>query len=115
MPHAHPHEPPCPAPAADHPGATTSPAAYRACIPDVDPDAVLRSVRRCNGFRSWSLAPREIYQLVDCTLTVYKHHKRAPELVLDGPDAEHIRSLLARLGFEHDVAIRARQPAEDTQ
>lgn len=112
-----PHEPPCHDPAlnAAHSGATTIPAAYRACVPNIDPGTVLRNVRRCNGFRSWSLAPREIYQLADCTLTVYEHHDRAPRLVLDGPDAEQIRSLLARLGFEpHDVVINELQPTEDS-
>lgn len=94
----------------------TSTATCRARVADVNPDDVLRNIRRCNGFRSWLLAPREIYRLADSTLTVYEHHERAPELILDGPDAEQIRSLLTRLGFEpHDIVINALQPARDLQ
>lgn len=111
MPHAT-HEPPS---FETHDGgAATSTTAYRARIAGIDPDDVLRNVRRCNGFRSWSLAPREIYQLARCTVTVYEHQERAPELVLDGPVPDEIRNVLARLGFDpHDV-INEPQPAEDS-
>lgn len=116
MPHATRHEPPShpPHPAIDDIAPATNAAAYRARIPGVEPDAVLRNIRRCNGFRSWSLAPRETYQLADTTLTMYEHHERAPELILDGPDEAQIRSLLARLGFDHDrVTVHAIPPADE--
>ncbi len=87
---------------------------YRACVPNVQPDDVLRNVRRCNGFRSWSIAPREVYQLADCTLSVYEHHESAAELVLDGPDAEQVRIILAQLGFQCDVVINELQRDEDS-
>lgn len=112
----HPHEPPCHDPALDahDRGAAPSMAAYRACVPNVQPDDVLRNVRRCNGFRSWSLAPREVYQLADCTLTVSEHHTSAAELVLDGPDEQQVRSILARLGLPCDVVINQLQKADDS-
>lgn len=115
MPHAT-HEPPSHDPALDthDGGAPTSTTAYRACVQNVRPDDVLRNVRRCNGFRSWSLAPREVYQLADCTVTVYEHHERAPELVLDGPDEQQVRSILTRLGFPCDVVINQLQQTEDS-
>lgn len=88
---------------------------YRACVAGVDPDAVLRSIRFCSGFRSWSLTPCEIYQLAECSLRIYEHHERAPEMVLDGPAPEEIRNVLARLGFEpHDIPINELSPTEES-
>lgn len=111
----HPHDPPSHDPALDADDSATSTATYRACITGVDPDDVLRSIRFCNGFRSWSLAPCESYQLANCSLRVYEHQERPPELVLDGPTAEEVHSILARLGFEpHDVVINELQPVEDS-
>lgn len=114
MPHANPpsRRPPL---QTDESGAATTAAAYRAWVPNVQPDDVLRNVRRCNGFRSWSLAPREVYQLADCTLTIYDHHEREPELNIEGPDAEQVRSILVRLGFENDVVISQIPPVEDSR
>jgi hypothetical protein len=55
-----------------------------------------------------------VYQLADCTVTVYEHHERAPELVLDGPDEQQVRSILTRLGFPCDVVINQLQQTEDS-
>lgn len=111
-PHPQPHDP---ALDTHERGAATSATVYRACVANVQPDDVLRNVRRCNGVRSWSLAPREVYQIADCTVTVYEqHHERAPALVLDGPDEEQIRSILSRLGLQGDPVINQLQQDEDS-
>ncbi|SDQ14527.1 MULTISPECIES: hypothetical protein [Actinopolyspora] len=75
---------------------------WRAVIRDVDPEAVYRSVRAVNGFRSWEDPPRTLYQVATTTLEVV-HDNGTCALLINGTTAERVRDTATRLGYPHEA------------